>query len=280
MKIALRWLLLIQLVTFWPVWGWYLNRISDRSDEPWGLLALLTALVFLFSRNKNGEIRTHHLALSAGCTAFYLITFQHMVPLGRAGLAIASMALILSPAQLGRSMHLGVFALLLLSLPIIATMQFYLGYPVRLVTAHLVAWLLNLFSFPVSAQGTGLHLAAEVVCVDAPCSGIRMLWSGLYLNFTLACFADLSSFRTWLTYIFAMPVIFIGNVLRAFSLFFIEARIITAPQWAHNGIGLIVFALTSMTIMYFCNKMRTGSKPHPIPPNLHDHSDIKKEALS
>lgn len=258
MKKSINWLVCIQLIAFWPVWRWYLKRLNDGSDEPWGLLALLTALVFLFVKGNTNEIKPRHLALSAGCAALYALSFQYMMPLGRAGLAIASIGLLLSPARLGRSMHLGMLALLVLSLPIIATLQFYLGYPVRLVTSHLVAELLNLCGWPVQAQGTGLHLAAEVICVDAPCSGIRMLWSGLYLNFTLACFANLSSFRTWLTYIFAAPVIFIGNVLRAFFLFFIESRIVNAPAWAHNGVGLAVFALTSIAIIYFCTRMQNG----------------------
>src|SRR5277367_740232 len=30
------------LVAFWPVWQWFIERYLDKSDEPLGILALLT----------------------------------------------------------------------------------------------------------------------------------------------------------------------------------------------------------------------------------------------
>ena len=41
-------LLALQLIAFWHIWVWYLKRITDISDEPWGILALLTAIIILF----------------------------------------------------------------------------------------------------------------------------------------------------------------------------------------------------------------------------------------
>ena len=35
-------ILAMQGVAFWPVWRWYGERITDGSDEPWGIVALAT----------------------------------------------------------------------------------------------------------------------------------------------------------------------------------------------------------------------------------------------
>lgn len=39
------WLIVAQLAAFWPVWCWYVSRMTDGSDEPLGILALITVLV-------------------------------------------------------------------------------------------------------------------------------------------------------------------------------------------------------------------------------------------
>src|SRR5215475_7653812 len=41
-------LLVIESLAFWPVWRWYIHRLGDRSDEAWGIVALVTAVLFAF----------------------------------------------------------------------------------------------------------------------------------------------------------------------------------------------------------------------------------------
>lgn len=243
--------LVIQLAAFWPVWGWYIARLTDSSDEPWGILALITALFFVAGRGHGQELKAAHLGLSSIFTLAYALTFPVVPPLARAVLAVLAIGCTLSPARLGRSMHIGIIGLLLLSLPIIASLQFFLGYPVRLLTAIISAKLVGLTGYDVAAQGTCLYWMGEVISVDAPCSGIRMLWSGLYLNFTLACFTGLDTFKTWLTYVFSVFAIFLGNTIRASALFFTETGIIEAPSWAHQGTGVVIFALVATAIVAF-----------------------------
>lgn len=43
-------LLLVAALTYWPVWQWYINRYLDQSDEPLGVLALLTLFIVLVRR--------------------------------------------------------------------------------------------------------------------------------------------------------------------------------------------------------------------------------------
>lgn len=249
--------LTLQIVSFWPVWRWYAARMTDGSDDPWGIIALVTALLFLFVRGRDREMKPIHYLFSGFFVAVYIITFSFAPPLVRAVLGICAIASTMSPSRLGRSVHLGVLGLLLLSLPIIASLQFYLGYPVRYLTAALAGKLVSLTGHDVSAQGAALIWMGEVVSVDAPCTGIRMLWSGLYLNFTLACFTGLTTYDTWMTYSFSMIAIFLGNVLRASALFFTEAGIFRGPPWAHQGVGIAIFLMTAAAIVVFNRYVQT-----------------------
>jgi len=241
----------VQIAAFWPVWGWYIARLTDSSDEPWGILALITALIFVALRGHGRELKGMHMAFSSVFVLTYALTFHMVPPFVRAVLAVLAIGCTLSPARLGRSMHIGIIGLLLLSLPIIASLQFFLGYPVRLLTAIISAKLVGLTGYDVAAHGTCLYWMGEVISVDAPCAGVRMLWSGLYLNFTLACFTGLGSFKTWLTYVFSVIAIFLGNTIRASALFFTETGIIDSPSWSHQGIGVAIFSLVAVSIIVF-----------------------------
>ena len=217
--------LLLQFLAFWPVWRWYIARLFDSSDEPWGLLALVTAILFTGIKGKDMQIGPHQVMLSSIFLFAYMAGFAVLPPLGRAVLAIMSIASILGPSRFGRPVHIGIIGLLLLSLPIIASLQFYMGYPVRFITALIAAKLISLTGYYTTASGTCLSWAGELISIDAPCSGIRMLWAGLYLNFTLACFTGIGAVRTWLAYSLSMLIIFTGNVMRATALFYVETGI-------------------------------------------------------
>ena len=59
-------LIVVQVLSLWPVWSWYLSRMLDRSDEPWGVLALVTALVYLVL---TARVRTPTRSQIAYCLA-------------------------------------------------------------------------------------------------------------------------------------------------------------------------------------------------------------------
>lgn len=241
-------LLAIQLAAFWPVWGWYLQRMSDGSDEPWGIAAVLTAAWFLLRSPLRSAPNQTALAASAAAALLYTLAYSSLPMLALALLAVASVAFAASGLFLGRAVHGGVLGLLVLSLPLIASLQFYLGYPIRLLTAAISAQLISGLGYPVEAQGTLLIWAGELIAVDAPCSGVKMLWTGMYLNFTIACINGLGLRSTWLSYLSAGALIFAGNVIRAAILFFPEAGILSAPAWFHSAAGLAVFAVVAAGI--------------------------------
>src|SRR5687767_1456442 len=123
------------LTAFWPVWAWYARRIVDGSDEPLGLGALAVAGVLVWHQGRVTEwVRPDATRrwMALALVAIYAAVFPFAPALVRALLAMSALALVLPPIR-GAA---GVGGLLLLSLPLVATMQFYLGYPLRVIAAE------------------------------------------------------------------------------------------------------------------------------------------------
>jgi exosortase/archaeosortase family protein len=240
-----------QVAAFWPVWRWYIQRMMDGSDEPWGILACITVLVLLTRKGAWTAPSVLTITICSAITAIYALNYASLPPLFRGVLAVIALALSLSSICYGRTLQAGIAGLMLVSLPLIASLQFYGGFPIRVITAFVSSHLLGLFGYQVQAQGTLLYWLGEIIAVDAPCAGIKMLWTALYLNFTLAAWRDLGFLSTWLSTSVTLFSVFIGNILRATLLFFTESGILTAPNIAHEAIGTLVFAFVALAILNF-----------------------------
>jgi exosortase/archaeosortase family protein len=232
----------ILAVAFWPVWRWYALRLVDGADEKWGVLALVLVAVLAWARR---QIGTPPFALLALTLLAYAAAYAHLPPLGRALLALAAVGLVVRRSCKGP--HLALVGLLFLSLPVEATLQHVCGYPLRHVVASCSALLLS--GLGVVARGTTLCWAGETILVDAPCSGLRMLWTALLLGLTLCALQSLRAIRTVLVALTSIAAAFAGNVLRATALFFKEAGIVSLPVWTHEGMGLLAFGLVALVIV-------------------------------
>jgi exosortase/archaeosortase family protein len=145
-----------------------------------------------------------------------------------------------------------------LALPIVASAQFYLGYPLRTMTAECSASMLRFSGFMVVRKGTALDWGGTLVLVDAPCSGVRMLWMGLYLALTLSCAFGLSARKTLVAAGCATVAVLAGNVLRASALFFTETGVVDAPAWMHDGAGVVAFAAVACVIVAMVRAIERG----------------------
>jgi exosortase len=235
---------------FWPVWRWYLARLGDGGDERWGLLAV--AAIAILARRPGPTAAAAEGALPVVCigVATYAIAFPLLPPLGRAALAVSALGVYLSRRRFGRLIHLGVLGLLLLALPVEATVQFVLGYPLRALVARSSAGLLGLGGVAARPEGTGLVWAGETVLVDAPCSGVRMLWAGLLLALILAVLLGLSNPRTLALTTVAVVLLLVANVLRATALFILETGVLTLPRSAHEMVGAAAFSLAAGAVTW------------------------------
>ncbi len=252
--LSARTFLFAQVLAFWPVWRWYIQRMLDGSDEPWGIVALGTAIFILIRKATWSVPSNRTVIICSVMVTLYMLSYAWLPPLFRGAIAVIALSFSLSSMCYGRILHAGIAGLLLVSLPLIASLQFYGGFPIRVITAFVSSQLLNVFGYQVLPQGTLLFWLGEVIAVDAPCAGIKMLWTGLYLNFSLAAWRNLGILTTWLSTSITLFSVFIGNIFRATLLFFTESGIINAPEFAHQTIGLIVFAIVALTVLGFHQK--------------------------
>jgi exosortase/archaeosortase family protein len=258
-------LLAVELLAFWPVWRWYVHRLNDQSDEAWGIVALVTALTFIFwHKRENGSAFSAppRLMLPATLLLCYSLSYHFLSPLPRAAIAVTAIAATVSAMRFGRRLHPGIWGLLLLALPAVASLQFYLGFPMRAVVAMLAAPMLQINGFAVTAVGASLNWNGVPILIDAPCSGVKMLWTGFYLTCALACYFKLDAKRTALACAAALAVIVIGNTFRAAALFYVEsgAANLPLPDWTHEGVGVVVFAATAIAIAWMTMKINQTEK--------------------
>ena len=248
---APEWLWLALLATaLWPTWWWMAQRMGDGSDDPLGLLALaaLGVLVWRQRQRLRPAPRLGWLALAlAGAVAATLLRAS-LPPLAGALIALLALAAGLVALLPPRVATAPVLGLSVLSLPLLASLQFYAGYPLRVLTAEASRWLLAL-QHDVARSGSSLLVNGQLIIVDAPCSGVQMVWLGYFT----ACVVALhgggaprhahSSNRRFLMRLPAVSVLVLtGNVLRNTVLVAAQAAHWPLPDWAHDAVGLVVLA--------------------------------------
>lgn len=213
--------------------------MTDGSDEPWGVLALASCLVFIPWARLKMKVPTDLLVLVFLAQLCYQVLIMNWAPLLRALFAVATIALVL----LRMRTPAGIMGLLCLSLPWIATLQFYLGFPLRVFTGEVTKWLLNAVGMGVQREGIILLWNSQQVVVDRPCAGVYMLWFGAYLSYLLACVYQMTFQQCILLGMRSFLVILLANILRNLVLFFLETGIVEAPAFAHESVGILLFVL-------------------------------------
>ena len=243
----LRRLLVFQLLAFWPVWLWYGRRVMDPCDSVLCVVPIV-AVMFWLQWAMVEERDCQSFLWPTVFTTLYALAVPLGPPLIKAILAVVALSVTLSLMTRGKVFHWPLTALLLLALPVIPTAQFYFGYPLRASVASMAVPILNGAGFNVARQGTCLVWGKHLVSVDAPCSGVSMLWAGAFLAFCLALFNGLESKGTFLLGLFSFIIILAGNVLRTSSLFIVEHGGLAGTPWLHEGIGVVIFALTALLV--------------------------------
>lgn len=257
----------------WPVLRWYTLRLTDGTDEPLGLVALgLAALFAPRHRPARAGAPSGWWSPPSGATlagvavlaTVYLLSHYLAPPLVRALVWVAALALAAAgPGPEGRSRVplAGWGMLLALSLPVVATAQFYLGFPLRWLTTAGAAALLNVCGLGVRAEATVLHWGGERVLVDAPCSGIQMLWTLLLITAAAACARRLCGRETLALLRRAGLAVFVANTLRTAALFCVEMRLWPTAPWAHDAIGLLAFAGAAAAVLGPRRARAAGTEP-------------------
>ena len=255
-----RWLALLA-VALWPTWWWMAQRMVDGSDDPLGALALAALGVLLWQhrlRLRAAPRLGFQVAALAGAvltTALHTQLPGLLVALvGLLSLAAGLLAFL--PAQVATVPVLG---LSVLSLPLLASLQFYAGFPLRVVTAEASSWLLSL-AHTVERSGSSLMVDGQLIIVDAPCSGVQMAWLGYFT----ACAVALLVGHNNRSFLLRLPIVsvlvLVGNVLRNTVLVGFQAAGKPLPAWGHEAVGLTVLAVVCAGIAWaMAHKPRTNN---------------------
>lgn len=238
-----------QFIALWPTWMWMAQRMTDGSDDPLGILALaaLGALTWQARRELRDTPWRPGLWIALGFTLLASTAFGQLRPL-LVGLlsmvAVTGVLLAFLPQRIAKA---PVFGLAVLALPLLSSLQFYAGYPLRVVTAEVSRWLLWPF-FSVWREGSTLMIDGQLVIVDAPCSGIQMAWLGYFTACAAALFSRTGNRRFLTRLPFVGCVILAGNIARNSVLVALQANGQSLPEWLHQGIGLVFLALVCFVI--------------------------------
>lgn len=248
------------IVVFWPVWIWYVRRILYSTFEYVSVIPLI-AIIFFIVRDKKIaciiELKKYNLFILL--MSVYIILFHYIPELVRAFLAFSIIAFLLSEVYFKIKINFTLLGLFFLSLPVIPTIDFYFGYPLRLLATNISFLLIRMSGYRVELEGTMIEYGNRFVCVDAPCSGIKMLWTGILLSFILTGFFRFTNKKTLILSIYAFIFVIAGNIIRSTLLFFTESGIFVMPEWFHAAVGAAIFisltAVITLTAYYMDKKL-------------------------
>jgi exosortase/archaeosortase family protein len=250
---------LVVMAATWNAWWWYFARVAAAPEEAAALVLTVAFLGAIGIARLRLAASPHPAALVpvAALLAAFAVSQVYLPPLVRAAIAIAASLFCLYVAAFKDRPPFAFWGLVALALPVLPSLQFTLGYPMRVVSATLAVALLQAHGLAVARQGTFLVWRDEMIQFDAPCSGVNMLWAGLLLTLMGCVLLRLGVVKVVAAIAFSIVLAVASNVLRAASLFYVEAGLIAhAPAWWHDGIGIAAFVLSAAVTLWLLGRLR------------------------
>lgn len=247
--------LALQALALWPHGAYLVERALDGSDDPLGLLALATAAGVVAWRSEALRLvpRLRWLALAIGLTIAANLAWVLALPALAAGvlamLALgASLAAWWPAAAVSARPLAPVVGLLLLALPLVASLQFYVGYPLRVVTAEASSWALQSVGIDALRSGASMQVDGRLVIVDAPCSGVQMAWWGYFTACAIAAMSRLGNTDFLRRLPLVGVLVLLANVARNSVLVALESQSDAPSALTHPAIGLVALALVCLGV--------------------------------
>ncbi|MGZ5276666.1 MAG: exosortase Q [Caldimonas sp.] len=240
----------------WPHWRWAAARLADGSDDPLGLaaLAVLLAAIVRFAPRLRRAPAPAWLAAAVLLTSAATVLGLCAPPLLAALVAALALAAALAAFVPPGTPVLPLAGLAALALPVVSSLQFYAGYPLRVVTAEASTAVLKGFGYVASREGSAMLVDGRLVIVDAPCSGVQMVWMAWFCACAVACWRRLPDRAFAKRLAFVGALVLAGNIVRNSWLVGLEARASAASAWQHEAIGLVVLALVCAAVAWLVGR--------------------------
>lgn len=252
----------LQTLALWPQWVWYWRRLVDGSDEPLGVLALLALGLLLFRlASQMRRVPDWRWILAACALTLGSAVALQVTPLLSALVGVLALAAGLAAWLAPGAPRLPCAGLLVLSLPLLSSLQFYAGYPLRAVTAQLSCWLLQILGFEAERSGTSILMSGQLVIVDAPCSGIQMAWMAYFAAIAAAAVLAVPDRILLRRLPLVGLLVMAGNTLRNTILVAWEASGRAPGEAWHQAVGLVVLAGVCLLAVQWIRKEVRGELP-------------------
>jgi exosortase/archaeosortase family protein len=241
----------------WDAWRWYVQRVWDSPEEAASLALTVAFLGALGVARRNKEAVRLPLIPVALLLAAFAASYGMLPPIGRAAIAIGATLFCGHLAAFKERPPIAFWGLVALALPVVPSLQFMLGYPMRVISAALSVGLLQAHGLMVERQGTFLAWRGELIQFDAPCSGVNMLWAGLLLMLMGCVVFRFNAIKVMIAVALSLVLAITCNVLRATSLFYVEAGLVPHAQaWWHEGIGIAAFTVSAAATLWLLTRLR------------------------
>jgi exosortase len=236
------------LAACWSAWPELVARTPDfASALPLALVAATLAAPLLRSGSRPASIPSAPLVT---LLSLYTLAVLCAPPLLRIAAAVVAVCYCLHAASRDGAPGVSFYGLVLLALPVLPSLEFYSAYPVRLAAIEASAGLLRMNGVAVGVEGLALRFGEQLIQFDAPCSGVRMLWTCWFLASALAYLYQLSWWRYLAALSLATALAIAGNIVRATSLFYLEAKLLPFDPngWLHEAVGIAAFTMTALLL--------------------------------
>ncbi len=256
--------LLAVTVACWSAWRELAARLPEAFDAlPLALVVAALAAPCLYAIARPGTAPRVPMAPLIILLSIYSLAVISAPPLLRIAPAVLAVCFCLHAASQDGAPRASFYGLVLLALPVLPSLEFYTAYPVRLAAIEATAALLRMNGIAVGVEGLALRFGEQLIQFDAPCSGVRMLWTAWFFASALA---HLYRF-TWWRYLAALAIATAlaigGNIVRASSLFYLEAKLLPFEEtaWMHEALGTVAFGMTVLLLFLVVRPRRVARVP-------------------
>lgn len=147
--------------------------------------------------------------------------------------------------------------ILALTLPILERVQKFFGFPIRMITAQFVSYLLGYFGIGNVSKSAVIVTENHATSIDLPCSGVKSLYIGTLFLLTVYYLQQIKiSLKSILVACGFFALLILFNTWRVFSLVFIYdvLDMKTFGNTIHVTLGVIGFVLSCASLWFLTTK--------------------------